>query len=128
MTGFGLIVFTVFHVAVSLAAIGSGGIATFGFLKGRNYPHWNGLFLGTSAITYVTGFLFPFHGLTPGIVIGVDCLLVLAVAVPVVRTSFGLTSSISCCQTWTLGVLGPSWDKCDSDLNTMTPLSKESSI
>ena len=80
MTGFGLIVFTVFHVAVSLAAIGSGGTATFGFLKDRNYPHWNGLFLGTSAITYVTGFLFPFHGLTPGIVIGVVCLLVLAVA------------------------------------------------
>jgi hypothetical protein len=81
MTGSVLIAFTLFHVAVSLIAIGSGAIAVLGFLKGRIYPFWNGLFLCTTAITSFTGFLFPYHGVTPGIVIGVVCLLALAVAV-----------------------------------------------
>jgi hypothetical protein len=80
MSGFTLIAFTAFHVAVSLIAIGAGGVAIFGFLRGRDYRFWSGVFLWSAAITVATGFLFPYNGITPGIVIGVVCLLALALA------------------------------------------------
>jgi hypothetical protein len=39
------------------------------------------LFLITTALTSITGFFFPFKGVTPGIVLGVLSLVILAVAV-----------------------------------------------
>jgi hypothetical protein len=42
---------------------------------------WTALFLVTTALTSVTGFFFPFHGLTPGLVIGVLSLIALAIAI-----------------------------------------------
>jgi len=39
------------------------------------------LFLATTVATSVTGFFFLFHGVTPGIVIGIISLVVLAIAV-----------------------------------------------
>ena len=38
------------------------------------------LFLWTTVATSVTGFFFPFHGMTPGIVVGILSLIVLALA------------------------------------------------
>ena len=35
------------------------------------------LFVSTTALTSITGFLFPFHGVTPGIVLGILSILVL---------------------------------------------------
>ena len=53
----------------------------FGFMAGRQLNGWTGLFLITTVATSVTGFLFPFHAVTPGIVVGVISLVVLAVAI-----------------------------------------------
>ncbi len=39
-------------------------------------------FLTTTALTSITGFLFPFHKVTPGIILGIISLVVLAVAIP----------------------------------------------
>jgi hypothetical protein len=39
-----------------------------------------GFFLATTALTDITGFLFPFHGITPGIILGVLSMIVLLVA------------------------------------------------
>lgn len=52
-----------------------------GFLAGRQLNGWTGLFLATTIATSVTGFFFPFHAVTPGIVLGVISLIVLAVAI-----------------------------------------------
>ncbi|MGH9743143.1 MAG: hypothetical protein ACRD51_12435 [Candidatus Acidiferrum sp.] len=74
--------FTFFHVLLSLVGIFTGFIAVFGMIAGKRLDGWNGLFLTTTALTSVTGFLFPFHKITPGIILGIISLVVLAVAIP----------------------------------------------
>jgi hypothetical protein len=72
--------FTLIHVVISLIGIASGLVVIYGFLVGKKLAGWNGLFLVMTIATSVTGFFFPFHGITPGIVLGVLSLIVLAVA------------------------------------------------
>jgi len=50
-----------------------------------------GFWLVMTIATSVTGFFFPFHGITPGIVVGVISLVVLAVAVVAWRKSWSKT-------------------------------------
>jgi len=56
--GMSLETFTLLHVVISLIAIVTG------------LPAWTALFLLTTVMTSVTGFMFPFSGVTPGIVVG----------------------------------------------------------
>jgi hypothetical protein len=79
---FGMTPFTLFHVLLSLIGIFSGFIAVFGMIAGKRLDAWTALFLVTTALTSITGFFFPFHKLTPGIILGIISLLVLAVAIP----------------------------------------------
>lgn len=78
--GMTIAVFTKLHVAISLIAIAAGFLCLFGFLARRRFPLLNGLFLAFTALTSITGFLFPFKGVTPGIVIGILSMIVLTVA------------------------------------------------
>jgi hypothetical protein len=73
--------FTTIHVIISLIGIAAGLVVVFGFVTGKRLPAWNAVFLVMTILTSVTGFFFPFHGITPGIVVGVISLVVLAVAV-----------------------------------------------
>jgi hypothetical protein len=73
--------FTLIHVAISLIGIATGLVVVYGFVAGKKLPAWNAVFLLMTILTSVTGFFFPFHGITPGIVVGVISLVVLAVAV-----------------------------------------------
>jgi len=73
--------FTLVHVVISLIGILSGFVVLFGMLAGKRFNGWTGVFLATTTATSVTGFFFPFHGLTPGIVVGIISLAVLAVAI-----------------------------------------------
>ena len=73
--------FTLIHVAISLIGIAAGLVVIYGFLVGKKLAGVNALFLMMTILTSVTGFFFPFHGITPGIVVGVISLFVLAVAV-----------------------------------------------
>ena len=73
--------FTLIHVAISLIGILAGLVVVYGFVAGLQLPAWNWVFLVFTLLTSVTGFFFPFHGITPGIVVGVISLVVLAVAV-----------------------------------------------
>jgi hypothetical protein len=69
-------VYTNIHVAISLVAIVTGLIALFGLLAGRVYPTATGGFLIFTLLTSLTGFLFPFHGFTPAIIVGIiSCVL-----------------------------------------------------
>jgi hypothetical protein len=79
--GMSLATYTVVHVVISLIGIGSGLIVLFGLLNGKLLGAWNGLFLVTTILTSITGFFFPNSKITPGIVIGILSLIVLAIAV-----------------------------------------------
>jgi hypothetical protein len=57
--------FTVLHVVITLVAIGSGLIVVGGIFASHKLPVTTALFLFTTALTCVTGFLFPIHGFTP---------------------------------------------------------------
>ncbi|MDR3619059.1 MAG: hypothetical protein P4L85_06875 [Paludisphaera borealis] len=70
--------FTLIHVAISLAAIVSGFIVVFGMIAGKRFDRWTAFFLATTVATSVTGFMFPIHGMTPGLALGLISLLVLA--------------------------------------------------
>jgi hypothetical protein len=79
--GLSLSTFTFLHVLVSLIGIASGLIVVLGLIAGKRLPRWTALFLATTALTSLSGFLFPFKGVTPGIVLGVLSLILLSVAV-----------------------------------------------
>lgn len=79
--GMSLAAFTQVHVAISLIGIASGFVVIFGMMASKRMPAMTGLFLTTTILTSVTGFFFPFHGVTPGIVIGILSLVILALAV-----------------------------------------------
>jgi phosphoglycerol transferase MdoB-like AlkP superfamily enzyme len=72
--------FTILHVAISLIGIISGLIVLAGMLRAHSLPGWTALFLVTTILTSVTGFMFPINGLTPGIVIGLISVMILAIA------------------------------------------------
>jgi hypothetical protein len=79
--GLSLQVFTLLHVALSLIGIGSGFLVAFGMMRARRMPFATAVFLLTTMLTSATGFLFPFRGITPGIVFGMISLFALLVAV-----------------------------------------------
>ena len=77
---FGMTPFTFFHVVLSLIGIAAGLVVMTGLLESRLMPVWTKLFLVTTIATTLTGFLFPFHGFTPAIGVGILSTLVLALA------------------------------------------------
>lgn len=79
--GMSLAAFTTLHVAISLIAIATGLLALLGLIAARRLPALNALFLAFTAFTSITGFLFPLKAITPGIVVGLLSMVVLAVAV-----------------------------------------------
>lgn len=79
--GLSLQTFTLIHVVISLAGIASGLVVMYGFLSNKRLDGWTAFFLCTTALTSLTGFLFPSMGVTPGIKFGVISLVVLAIAI-----------------------------------------------
>jgi hypothetical protein len=80
---FGIIslsLYTTIHVAISLIAIAAGFVAVIEMIGNKPLGLWNSIFLWTTIATSVTGFGFPITGVTPGIVVGVISLVLLAVA------------------------------------------------
>jgi hypothetical protein len=79
--GMSLALYTQIHVIISLIAIATGLIVLFGLLAGKLLTPWNGIFLLFTILTSVTGFFFPYSGkVTPGIILGVLSLIVLAIS------------------------------------------------
>jgi hypothetical protein len=81
MLGLSLSTFTIVHVIISLIAIVAGFIAVFGMLAGNRMAGWTAIFLGTTILTSVTGFGFPFDHVLPSHIVGAISLVFLAVAV-----------------------------------------------
>lgn len=79
--GMSLGTFTLIHVLISLVGIASGLIVLYGFLTNRRLDPWTAVFFVTTALTSLTGFLFPFTTATPAIKLGIMSLVVLAIAI-----------------------------------------------
>jgi hypothetical protein len=79
--GMSLQAFTLIHVLISLAGIASGIVVLYGFLTNKRLDGWTAVFLATTALTSLTGFLFPFMGTTPAIKLGGISLVVLAITI-----------------------------------------------
>jgi hypothetical protein len=84
-----LAAFTTFHVALSLIGIGSGFVVVYGLIASKRMDGWTALFLSTTVLTSLTGFLFPIHKFTPGIGVGIVSMILLGAAV-LARYRFGL--------------------------------------
>src|SRR6202051_1923115 len=78
--GMSLSAFTTLHVVISLIGIVAGIIVMFGMLGSNPMPGLTAIFLLFTILTSVTGFLFPFKGVTPGDVVGALSLVLLAIA------------------------------------------------
>jgi hypothetical protein len=78
--GMSLPVFTQFHVVLSLIGIVAGIIVLVAMLGSRRPPAMTALFLLTSVLTDITGFMFPVP-FDPADVIGIISLVFLGVAV-----------------------------------------------
>jgi len=80
MLGLSLSAFTTLHVVISLIAIVAGLIVMFGMLGPYHAGGLTRLFLLFTILTSVTGFMFPFNGVTPGIMVGILSCILLAIA------------------------------------------------
>jgi hypothetical protein len=72
--------FTIFHTALSLVAIIAGLLVVKGLISSGGRQLWAFLFLVTAALTTVTGFFFPFNGVTPALLLGVISIAPIALA------------------------------------------------
>ena len=72
--------FTTLHVAISLLAIAAGFVVVALMLAGRMATRVTALFLATSILTDVTGFMFHSKSFGPPHVVGVVSLVILALA------------------------------------------------
>ena len=78
--GLSLAAFTQLHVFISLVGIAAGVISLVGFARGAWLARTTHVFLWTTLLTNITGFMFPFKGVTPAIIVGCVSTVVLAIA------------------------------------------------
>ena len=74
-------IYTIIHTLISLVAIFTGLVVLFGMLAGNRLDGWTKWFLFTAVATTVTGFFFPFRGLTPAFKLGIITVPILAVTI-----------------------------------------------
>ena len=77
--GLDIVTLTLGHVAISLLAMFAGLVVAGGLLAGRRLDGWTGVFLVTTALTNITGFLFPFRTFLPAHGVGIVSLIILPV-------------------------------------------------
>jgi hypothetical protein len=77
--GMSLHAFTILHVLICIVELFAGAVVVWQMLGGLR-SGLNGVFLITAALTTITGFLFPFHGMTPAIMLGLISLPFLLLA------------------------------------------------
>jgi len=77
----GLEIFTIFHVVLSLIGILAGFVVVYGLLTANRLDGWTKVFLWTTVLTSVTGYLFPFHKLLPSHIVGAISLAILALCI-----------------------------------------------
>jgi hypothetical protein len=79
--GLSLPAFTLLHIIISLIGLFTGAVVVTLMLRGRKSPVWTAMFLATTVVTSVTGFMFPSASFGPAHITGVLSLAVLAIAI-----------------------------------------------
>ncbi|MCO5066171.1 MAG: hypothetical protein M9924_17400 [Rhizobiaceae bacterium] len=74
---FGVSLLQDIHVLISLVGIVTGLLVVWGLLKSRTMEGLTAIFLVTTLLTNLTGFLFPITGFTPALGVGVIGTLVM---------------------------------------------------
>jgi hypothetical protein len=74
-----ILLITSFHVLISLVAIAAGFGLVYRLIANGSDSIFAKWFLATTAISLVTGFVFPFNGVTPAIHVGILCSVILLV-------------------------------------------------
>jgi hypothetical protein len=77
LLGLSLAQFTMLHVIISLVAIAAGLVALIAFARGSMLRGTTHVFLWTTLLTNITGFLFPFKTFTPAIAVGIISTVIL---------------------------------------------------
>lgn len=72
---------TIIHTLISLIGIVAGFGVLGGMFRSDKVKGWTLVFLLFTILTSVTGYFFPFQGMTPAIVVGAISLVILIVAV-----------------------------------------------
>lgn len=72
--------FLLLHVAISMIGIFAGFVVMGGMYASNKLPVWTAIFLFTTILTSVTGFLFPITIFTPALAVGILSMIVLLVA------------------------------------------------
>ena len=85
----GLTIFTFVHVLISSIGIVAGLVVAYGLLTAKRLERWTAVFLWTTLLTSVTGFMFPVHKFMPSHVLGILSIVVLTLAFPA-RYEFNL--------------------------------------
>lgn len=78
--GLSIPMFTKLHTGISLIGIVAGLAFFASVARGRWSSGTNSIFLWATILTSVTGFLFPFKGVTPAIIFGIASLVLFAIA------------------------------------------------
>jgi len=78
--GMSLSAFTTLHVVISFIGIGTGFVVVGGLLKSKPLALWTLAFLISTALTSLTGYLFPVHEVLPSHIVGGISLVMLAIA------------------------------------------------
>ncbi|MGC1372282.1 MAG: hypothetical protein WA824_09100 [Candidatus Sulfotelmatobacter sp.] len=73
--------YTLIHVVISLIGIGSGLVVLWGMMRNKPLDGITAIFLAFTVLTSLTGFGFPFTHVTPGIIVGVISMVLLALAI-----------------------------------------------
>lgn len=72
--------FLLLHVAISMIGIFAGFVVMGGMYASNTLPTWTAIFLFTTILTSVTGFLFPITIFTPALAVGILSMVILLVA------------------------------------------------
>jgi hypothetical protein len=81
----GLLIFTLLHTAISLVAIVAGIVVVRQMLAAEVDRGWTRWFLAMAIATSVTGYFFPFAGVTPAQIVGAIALVILALVLIAIR-------------------------------------------
>jgi hypothetical protein len=73
--------FTLVHLVLGLIGVVTGLIVLYGMLAAKELAGWTDIFLATTVLTSVTGFMLPADRLLPSHIIGLLSLAVLALAI-----------------------------------------------
>ena len=79
--GMSIATFTILHVIICLIGLIAGLVVVFGMFSSKRMTGWTALFLVSTILISVTGFMFPIHGFTPALGTGVVSMVILIAAV-----------------------------------------------